>query len=78
MTYGIGIHDQIIITSSGETIRNYPNFVGVMPIRQDIEVLPADETKRLKLGWRVREIIGVSVVNPRGVARGRKSVVIGN
>ncbi len=51
-----------------------PEFVGVMPIRQDIEVLPADEPKQLKLGWVVSEIIGLGIVNPRGVSAGRKSV----
>jgi len=54
-----------------------PEFVGVMPIRQDIEVLPADEPKQLKLGWVVSEIIGIAIVNPRGCAAGRKSVVVG-
>jgi hypothetical protein len=54
-----------------------PEFVGVMPIRQDIEVLPADEPKRLLLGWVVNEIIGLGIVNPRGCAVGRKSVAIG-
>ena len=54
-----------------------PEFVGVMPIRQDIEVLPADEPKQLKLGWVVSEIIGIGIVNPRGVAAGRKSVAVG-
>lgn len=54
-----------------------PEFVGVMPIRQDIEVLPADEPRQLKLGWVVSEIIGLAIVNPRGVAAGRKSVVSG-
>ncbi|KKK46751.1 hypothetical protein LCGC14_3162110 [marine sediment metagenome] len=54
-----------------------PEFVGVMPVRQDIEVLPADEPKQLKLGWVVNEIIGIGVVNPRGVAVGRKSVAAG-
>lgn len=51
-----------------------PEFVGVMPIRQDIEVLPADEPKQLKLGWVVNEIIGIGIVNPRAVCAGRKSV----
>ena len=51
-----------------------PEFVGVMPVRQDIEVLPADEPRQLKLGWVVSEIIGTAIVNPRGVAAGRKSV----
>lgn len=50
-------------------------FVGVMPVLQDIETLPADEPKRLSLGWVVSEIIGFAIVNPRGVAVGRKSVV---
>jgi hypothetical protein len=54
-----------------------PEFLGVMPIRQDIEVLPADEPKQLKLGWVVSEIIGIAIVNPRGVAAGRKSVTVG-
>lgn len=45
-----------------------PEFVGIFPVRQDIEVLPADEPKQLKLGWVVNEIVGVSVVNTRGVA----------
>lgn len=52
-------------------------FVGVMPVRQDIEVLPADEPKRLSLGWVVSEIVGVGVVNTRGVAVGRKDVADG-
>jgi hypothetical protein len=47
-----------------------PEFVGVMPIRQDIEVLPADEPKQLKLGWVVSEIVGIGIVNPRGVSTG--------
>lgn len=55
-----------------------PEFVGVMPIRQDIEVLPADEPKQLKLGWVVSEQIGIAIVNPRGVSKGNKSVTIGS
>lgn len=54
-----------------------PEFVGVMPIRQDIEVLPADEPKQLKLGWVVSEIIGIGIVNPRGVSKGSKSTSVG-
>lgn len=54
-----------------------PEFVGVMPVRQDIEVLPADEPKQLKLGWVVSEIIGIGIVNPRGVSKGSKSLSAG-
>jgi len=49
-----------------------PEFRRVMPIRQDIEVLPADEPKQLKLGWVVSESFGIAIVNPRGCAAGRK------
>jgi hypothetical protein len=54
-----------------------PEFLGVMPIRQDIEVLPADEPRQLKLGWVISEEIGLAIVNPRGCAKGNKSVIIG-
>lgn len=54
-----------------------PEFVGVMPVSQDVEVIPADEPKQLSLGWVVSEIIGIGIVNPRAVAAGRKSVVVG-
>lgn len=54
-----------------------PEFVGVMPIRQDIEVIPADEPRRLLLGWIVSEVIGIGILNPRGVSAGRKSVAVG-
>lgn len=68
------------------------------PIRQEIEVLPADPVmslkanehlrissngkvykkgKGLKLGFTVKESIGVAIVNPRGVAKGKKSVIVG-
>lgn len=53
-----------------------PEFVGVMPVRRDIEVMPADEPKQLKMGWVVSEEIGLAIVNPRGVACGRKSVTV--
>lgn len=54
-----------------------PEFVGVMPVRVDVEVLPADEPRRLSLGWVVYEEIGLAIVNPRGCAAGRKSVAVG-
>ena len=32
-----------------------PEFVGVMPVRSEIEVLPADDCKKIKLGWTITE-----------------------
>jgi hypothetical protein len=52
-------------------------FVGVMPVRMDIEVLPADQPLRLSLGWVVAEEIGIGIVNSRGVAAGKKSTTVG-
>jgi len=44
-------------------------FVGVMPIRQEITVIPADKPARLRLGWVVYEELGVAIVNPKGIAK---------
>ena len=46
-----------------------PEFVGVMPIRQDIQVIPADKPEELRVGWVVYEEIGMSVVNGMSVAK---------
>jgi lipid-binding SYLF domain-containing protein len=39
--------------------------------------LPADEPRQLKVGWVVSERIGLGIVNPRGTAKGNKSVIVG-
>ena len=44
-------------------------YVGAMPIRQDITVIPADDPKRLRLGWVIYEEIGIVVINDYAVAR---------
>ena len=46
-----------------------PEFVGVMPIRQDIQVIPADEPQKLCLGWVIYEEIGAAILNAMGVAK---------
>lgn len=46
-----------------------PEFVGVMPIRQDIQVIPADKPEELRLGWVIYEEIGLAVVNGMAVAK---------
>jgi len=46
-----------------------PEFVGVMPIRQDIQVIPADDPQKLRTGWVVYEEIGIAVVNDMGVSK---------
>lgn len=46
-----------------------PEFVGVMPIRTDINVIPSDEPRNLRLGWVIYEEIGLCVINALGVAK---------
>lgn len=46
-----------------------PEFVGVMPIRQDIQVIPADKPEELRLGWVIYEEIGLGVVNAMAVSK---------
>jgi hypothetical protein len=52
---------KIIVTAS-------PDTVGAFPIRQDITVLPADDPKKLRLGWVIYEEIGIVVMNDYAVA----------
>lgn len=54
-----------------------PEFVGVAPIRSELEVLPADVPREMKLGWVVYEEIGIAVTNARGVSCGKKSTLSG-
>lgn len=44
-----------------------------IPVRSEIIVLPADDPGQLKLGLRIIENIGIGIINPRGIAAGRKS-----
>lgn len=48
-----------------------PDMVGVMPVRQDIQVIPADIPQQTKLGWVVTSEVGIGILNPRGVSVGR-------
>jgi hypothetical protein len=46
-----------------------PETVGAFPIRQDISVLPADDPKKLRLGWIIYEEVGIVVINDYAVAK---------
>ena len=43
-------------------------FLGIMPQRIDLTVLPADDPANRLIGWSIFEQIGVGIHNPRGVA----------
>jgi hypothetical protein len=46
-----------------------PDTVGAFPIRQDITVLPADDPKKLRLGWVIYEEIGIVVMNDYALSK---------
>jgi len=43
-------------------------YVGAFPIRQDITVLPADDPKKLRLGWVIYEEVGIVIINDYALA----------
>lgn len=54
-------NDSVLVVAS-------PDTVGAFPIRQDITVLPADEPKKLRLGWVIYEEIGIVVLNDYAIS----------
>jgi len=44
-------------------------YLGAFPIRQDITVLPADDPKKLRLGWVIYEEIGIVIINNYAAAK---------
>jgi hypothetical protein len=57
------IHLSTMVPKNCVYIMAPAQFVGAMPIRQDITVLPADDTRKLRLGWVVYEELGFAVIN---------------
>lgn len=53
--------DKVLVVAS-------PDTVGAFPIRQDITVLPADDPKKLRLGWVIYEEVGIVVVNDYAIS----------
>lgn len=46
-----------------------PDTVGAFPIRQDITVLPADDPRKLRLGWVIYEEVGIVVINDYSLSK---------
>ena len=61
--YTADIHLSTMVPKNCVFIMAPAQFVGAMPIRQDITVLPADDTRRLRVGWVVYEELGFAVIN---------------
>ena len=63
------IHVSSRVTPKYVFVLSLAEYVGAMPIRQDITVLPADDPKKLRLGWIIYEEIGIVVINDYAIAR---------
>jgi hypothetical protein len=63
------IHVSSRMPSTDVLVVASPECVGAFPIRQDITVLPADDPKKLRLGWVIYEEVGIVVINDYAVAK---------
>jgi hypothetical protein len=67
--YSADIHVSTMVPKNGVYVLAPAQFVGAMPVKQDITVLPADDPKRLRLGWVVYEELGFAVINDFALSR---------
>jgi len=58
-----------LVPDSRVLVLSPAEFVGVMPVRQEVTVIPADQPNKLRLGWVVYEEIGIAIVNPKGISQ---------
>lgn len=63
------IHVSSRMPSTDVLVVASPETVGAFPIRQDITVLPADDPKKLRLGWVIYEEVGIVIINDYAVAK---------
>lgn len=63
------VHVSHLVPKGSVYIMAPSDYVGVMPIRQDISIIPADNPTHLRLGWVVFEEIGVAVMNDYAIAK---------
>lgn len=57
------IHVSHRVTEGSVYLLAPAEYVGAIPVRQDITVLPADDPKNLRLGWVIYEELGIVVIN---------------
>ena len=67
--YSADIHVSTMVPKNCVYVLAPAQFVGAMPVRQDITVLPCDDPKKLRLGWVVFEELGFGVINDYAISR---------
>jgi len=63
------IHVSHRVTEGSVYLLAPAEYVGAIPVRQDITVLPADDPKNLRLGWVIYEELGIVVINDYALGR---------
>jgi hypothetical protein len=61
--WGAQIFQTSEVPSGNIFVMTEPEFVGVMPVRIDLTVIPADEPSRRRFGWSIFENIGIGIHN---------------
>jgi hypothetical protein len=67
--YSADIHVSTMVPKNCVYILAPAQFVGAMPVRQDITVLPADDPRKLRLGWVIFEEVGFACINDYAISR---------
>jgi hypothetical protein len=67
--YSADIHVSTMAPKNSVYVLAPAQYVGAMPVRQDITVVPADDPRKLRLGWVVFEELGFGVINDYSLSR---------
>lgn len=67
--YTADIHVSTMVPKNCVYVTAPAQYLGAMPIRTDVSVIPADDPRKLRLGWVVYEDVGFGVINDYAVAR---------
>ena len=57
------------VTAGNVYLTAEPEYVGVMPVRIDLTVVPADDPGNRSFGWSIFEAIGISFFNSKSVCK---------
>jgi len=66
--FGCQIHTTPALSSDWIFFTGEPEFFGVIPVRQDLTVLSADNPARRQIGFSIWEQLGMAIHNPKALA----------
>lgn len=68
--YGdLQITKSIVVTPGTALVTPAPEYLGYMPVRYSLEAVEYPRPDYLEVGWVLDELIGMLIVNPRGVVK---------